>query len=76
MSAEKQYRLIKKTIIFYPVDGKLYRKTEILEEVVSIPVIDLTTTPTPTIDLTSSTTTTPEHSTTLIEYDGHSRDKY
>lgn len=43
--ARTTYRLISKKIILVPVEGKLYRRTEILEEVVTIPdteTIDLT----------------------------------
>lgn len=36
------YRLIKQTISYIPVGGKMYRTVETLEEVIQIPTIDLT----------------------------------
>lgn len=42
MNTELQYRLIKKTFSYIPIEGRLYRRVEILEEVIQIPTIDLT----------------------------------
>lgn len=39
---EYNYILIKQTITYVPVNGKLFKRTEILEEVVKVPTIDLT----------------------------------
>lgn len=55
---EHQYRLIKKTISYVPVGGRLYRHCEILEEVIRIPTIDLT-----------SGESTPIHSNISNNYD-------
>lgn len=52
-------RLIKKKVIYVPLNGILYRRTEILEEIVAVPIIDLTDDGEETTSLSVSCPNTP-----------------
>lgn len=60
MAAEVHYRLIKKSIVEVPMNGKVYRETKILEEVVRVTaVIDLTMEPSDESSVRPSNSNTP-----------------
>lgn len=44
MNRGNQYRLIKKSITYIPIGDKLYKKTEILEQAINVPVVELSST--------------------------------